>query len=65
MPEPRDVSYYENKARPCFRLAKGCTDPEIVSRLEQLGYEFVGRAVSLGADPAAMPSARFRPDEKH
>jgi hypothetical protein len=57
--EAHDVSYFEGKARRCFRLALGCTDPEVASRLEQLGYEFVDEAVKLGADPAGMPHTRL------
>jgi hypothetical protein len=59
MPEPGDISYFESKARQCFRLARACLDPKIISTLEQLGYEFVGEAVKLGADPATMPRAGF------
>jgi hypothetical protein len=36
----------------------------VASRLQQLGYEFFGEAVKLGADPAAMPSYRLQADKK-
>jgi hypothetical protein len=50
-----DKAYFEGKARQFFRLAQSCTDPDVAFKLQQLGYEFVGEAMKLGADPATMP----------
>ena len=55
MPDAHDISYFESKARQCFRLARDCTDWEVAFKLQQLGYEFVGEAMKLGANPATMP----------
>jgi len=55
MPDGRDIPYFEGKARQCFRLAAGCTVRQLAIKLRQMGYEFVGEALKLGANPATMP----------
>jgi hypothetical protein len=64
MPETRDISYFETKARQCFRLARACTDKKAVLALQQLGYEFAAAAVKLGADSVAMPREWFKPEDR-
>lgn len=64
MPEVRNIDYFETKARQCFRLAASCTDPNVAHKLRELGYEFVGKALELGANPAYMPRLRYAPDTK-
>jgi len=59
MSQDRDIPYFEGKARQCFRLADACTDEKVSAKLRQMGYEFAGEAVKLGADRATMPSTWF------
>ena len=46
----RDPDYFLQKARQCFRLADSCSDRALSFKLRQLGLEFIGNAVELGAD---------------
>ena len=64
MPDAHDISYFEGKARQCFRLARDCIDPDVAFKLEQLGYEFVGEALKLGANPATMPHDWIAPEDR-
>jgi hypothetical protein len=62
----RDPDYFMEKARQCFRLANACCDQEVTFKLRQLGLEFTGKAIELGADPKiALPSYRNAPDHAH
>jgi hypothetical protein len=49
-----DKDYFEAKSRQCFRLAADCPDPDVAFRLRQLGLEFAGQAIELGADPKGI-----------
>jgi len=60
-----DAAYFAQKAAQCFRLARGCTDAELASRLRQLGYEFVREAIARGADPSSLPTLpEAKPSDK-
>jgi hypothetical protein len=61
MSQDQDISYLERKARQCFRLAEGCANDEVAASLRQIGYEFVGTALELGADPKLMPDEWLHP----
>ena len=61
MPEAHDIAYFEAKARQCFRIADSCSNEELARQIRQFGYEFVAKAVELGADPAYTPRPRDAP----
>jgi hypothetical protein len=64
MPEAVDAGYWLQKADQCFRLARQFPTEDVSIKLQQLGYEFVGQALSLGADPKRIPAAWRAPQTK-
>ena len=63
MSDGQGKEYYIAKAEQCFRLAGGCTDAKLAASLRELGYEFVDKALALGAEPSALPREWRKPKE--
>jgi hypothetical protein len=52
---PTDIPFLIEQASKCLRLAKQCSDAEIVDHLLELAWQFQRRALELGAHWELIP----------
>jgi hypothetical protein len=62
--ETHDLAYCLQKAEQCFRLADATTDREAAFKLREIGHDFVRQALTLGADPGAVPHHWLPPNSQ-